>query len=142
MDKNVLTKLTLVLKAGQATTIGPVSSLLGSWRVNAANFIKEYNEKTRNKIGSTIPAKITVYEDRSFTFILKTPPTSILILKYANLDTGFMGSKKNIIGSINENDLKEIALIKLSDLNTKNLLCAMKIIKGTANNMGITIINK
>jgi len=139
MSKNILTKLTLVLKAGQATTLGTVSSLLGSWRVNATNFIKEYNEKTRNLVGSIIPAKITIYEDKSFTFVLKTPPTSTLLLKYANLKNGFLGSNKNIIGFISKNILREIALIKLPDLNTKDIFVAMRIIKGSANNMGIKI---
>jgi large subunit ribosomal protein L11 len=139
MAKTFLALIKLSLLAGKATPAPPVGPALGQHGLNIANFCKEYNAKTSNQIGSTIPVEISVYDDRSYTFILKTPPTSILLMKMAEIKKGSSTPNKLNVGSITKNQLFEIANIKLLDLNTKNLISAYKNIEGTAKNMGIII---
>nr|WLD05962.1 ribosomal protein L11 [Meringosphaera mediterranea] len=140
MAKKVVAIIKLALPAGKATPAPPVGPALGQHGANIAAFCKEYNAKTSDKGGLIIPVEISVYEDRSYSFILKTPPASILILKAATVEKGTSEPHKTIVGSINRSNLEEIARTKLPDLNTDNIKDAMKIVQGTAHNMGIKII--
>ena len=141
MAKKITVLIKLALPAGKATPAPPVGPALGQHGVNIAAFCKEYNAKTNDKIGLIIPVEISVYEDRSYTFILKTPPASVLLANAAKIKEG--SPKPNLInvGSITKVQLEEIANIKLPDLNTTKLESAMKIIEGTARNMGISIVD-
>ena len=139
MAKKITALIKLALPAGKATPAPPVGPALGQHGVNIAAFCKEYNAKTSEKEGLIIPVEITIYEDRSYSFILKTPPASILLLKAANIEKGSSEPNKTKVGSITETQLEEIAKIKFPDLNAKNIKNAIKIVKGTANNMGIII---
>ena len=141
MAKKVVAIIKLALPAGKATPAPPVGPALGQHGANIAAFCKEYNAKTLDKEGLIIPVEITVYEDRSYSFILKTPPASILLIKAANILKGASEPNKLKVGSITKVQLKDIAKIKLPDLNTQNIESAMEIVKGTANNMGIIIQN-
>ncbi len=131
----------LALPAGKATPAPPVGPALGQHGVNIAAFCKEYNAKTSDKMGLIIPVKISVYEDRSYSFILKSPPASVLLAKYANIKKGAAQPDKENVGSVTLEHVKEIANIKMNDLNTNNMDKAVLIIKGTAKSMGITIID-
>nr|ASQ39879.1 ribosomal protein L11 [Glaucocystis sp. BBH] len=139
MAKKVIAVIKLVLTAGKATPAPPVGPALGPYGVSSINFCKEYNAKTADKAGLVIPAEITVYDDRTFSFVLKTPPASVLIAKAAGIDKGSGTPNKKKVGSINKTQLQEIAQVKFPDLNTKDLEMAGRIIEGTARNMGITI---
>lgn len=139
MAKKVVAIVKLALSAGKATPAPPVGPALGQHGVNISAFCKEYNAKTADKKDLIIPVEISVYEDRSYSFILKTPPSSILLIKAANVKKGASQPNKSTAGSITESQLEEIAQLKLPDLNTKNLDAAIRIIRGTANNMGIKI---
>jgi large subunit ribosomal protein L11 len=141
MAKKVVAIIKLALSAGKATPAPPVGPALGQHGVNIAAFCKEYNAKTLDKVGLVIPVEISVYEDRSYTFILKTPPASVLLLKAANIQKGAAEPNKINIATITQLQLEEIAKIKLPDLNTQNLESAIRIVRGTANNMGIRIKN-
>jgi len=141
MAKKLVALLKLALYAGKATPAPPVGPALGQHGVNIIAFCKEYNSKTSDKIGLVIPVEISVYEDRSYSFILKTPPASILLAKSAEIKKGSSNPNKINAGSITRVKLKEIALLKLPDLNTNNIISAMKIVEGTARNMGISIID-
>jgi large subunit ribosomal protein L11 len=139
MAKKVVAIIKLALSAGKATPAPPVGPALGQHGVNIAAFCKEYNAKTADKGDLIIPVEISVYEDKSYSFIMKTPPASVLLIKAANIKKGASIPNKENVGSITEKQLKEIAKIKLPDLNTQNLENAMRIVRGTANNMGIKI---
>ena len=139
MAKKVVALIKLALPAGKANPAPPVGPALGQHGVNIMAFCKEYNAKTSDKAGFIIPVEISVYEDRSFTFILKTPPASVLIKKAAGLEKGASEPNKQKVGSITEAQLKEIAETKMPDLNANDIEAAMKIIAGTAKNMGITV---
>jgi large subunit ribosomal protein L11 len=141
MAKKVVAVVKLALSAGKATPAPPIGPALGQHGVNIVMFCKDYNARTADKQGIIIPVEISIYEDRSFTFILKTPPASVLLAKAAGINKG--SGEPNIIkvGSITRRELTEIAETKLHDLNTSNLNQAMKIIAGTAKNMGIIINN-
>jgi large subunit ribosomal protein L11 len=141
MAKKAVALIKLALPAGKATPAPPVGPALGQHGANIAAFCKEYNAKTSDKEGLIIPVEITVYEDRSYSFILKTPPASILLIKAANILKGASEPNKLKVGSITKAQLKDIAKIKLPDLNTRNIKSAMEIVEGTANNMGIMIQN-
>ena len=136
-------KLAAIVKiqipAGKATPAPPVGPALGQHGVNIAAFCKEYNAKTNDKIGLIIPVKITIYEDKSYSFILKSPPASILLAKYANIKKGAAQPNKEMVGKVTLEQVKEIASIKMNDLNTTDLEKAILIIKGTARSMGIKI---
>ena len=139
MAKKVVTTIKLALPAGKANPAPPVGPALGQHGVNIMAFCKEYNAKTAEKAGFIIPVEISVYEDRSFTFILKTPPASVLIKKAAGVEKGASEPNKQKIASITQAQLKEIAETKMPDLNANDIDAAMKIIAGTAKNMGITV---
>jgi large subunit ribosomal protein L11 len=139
MAKKVVALIKLAIEAGKATPAPPIGPALGQRGVNIVMFCKEYNARTADKVGLIIPVEITVYEDKSYTFILKTPPASRLIVKAAGIPKGSGNPKTTKVGSITKAQLKEIAEIKLPDLNTRNVEAAMKIIGGTAKNMGVTI---
>ena len=141
MAKKIVAIIKLALSAGKATPAPPVGPALGQHGVNIAAFCKEYNAKTSDQVGLVIPVEISVYEDRSYSFILKTPPASVLLLKAANIKKGSGQPNKINIATITQSQLEEIAKIKLPDLNTQTLETAMQIVKGTAKNMGITIKN-
>ncbi len=136
---NILTKLSLHIQAGTANPAPPIGTALGPHGINIVDFCKEYNEKTADKKGQIIPAEITIYEDRTFSFVLKTPPVSDLIKKAANLKKGSSDPKREIVGTINNNQIKEIAEIKLPDLNAYTIEQAMEIVKGTVRSMGIEV---
>jgi large subunit ribosomal protein L11 len=139
MAKKIITIIKLNITAGQANPAPPVGPALGQHGLNISEFCSKYNEQTRDKMGQLIPAEITVYNDRSYSFILKTPPASELIKKAANIKKGSGKALTEKIGSITKDQLKEIALVKLPDLNTDDIEQAMKIISGTARQMGVEI---
>jgi len=139
MAKKVVAIIKLALPAGKANPAPPVGPALGQHGVNIMNFCKEYNAKTADQPGMIIPVEISVYEDRSFTFILKTPPASVLIKKAAGVERGSNQPNKQLAGSITTEQLRSIAQTKLPDLNANDIEAAMKIIAGTARNMGVTI---
>jgi len=141
MAKKITALIKLALPAGKATPAPPVGPALGQHGVNIAAFCKEYNAKTNDKIGLIIPVEISVYEDRSYVFILKTPPASVLLANSAKIKKGSAIPNRVNVGSINKAQLKEIAMIKLPDLNTTKLSSALRIVTGTARNMGISIID-
>jgi large subunit ribosomal protein L11 len=140
MAKKVAAIVKLALSAGKATPAPPIGPALGQHGVNIASFCKEYNSKTNENEGLIIPVEITIYDDRSYSFILKTSPASILLIKAANSVKGAAQPHKSTL-SITFAQLEEIAKIKLPDLNTQKIDSAMKIIQGTAKNMGIAIKN-
>jgi len=139
MPKKVVGFVKLALMAGKATPAPPVGPALGQYGANIVMFCKEYNAKTADKTGLIIPVEISIYEDRSFSFILKTPPASVLLAKAAGIEKGSGLPNSNIVGSISIVQLKEIAQVKLPDLNTNNIEQAMLIIQGTARSMGINV---
>ncbi|MDJ0580391.1 MAG: 50S ribosomal protein L11 [Crocosphaera sp.] len=139
MAKKVVALIKLALPAGKANPAPPVGPALGQHGVNIMAFCKEYNAKTSDKAGMVIPVEISVFEDRSFTFILKTPPASVLIRKAAGIEKGSAQPNNQKVGSITRDQLKEIAQTKLPDLNANDIDAAMNIVEGTARNMGVTI---
>lgn len=140
MAKEVIAQIKLYVSAGQANPAPPVGPALGQHGVNIMAFCKQFNERTKGKEGLILPAVITVYKDKSFNFIIKTPPSSVLIKKMAQLAkaSGLAGKEK--IGSINMQQVEEIAKQKMEDLNTSDLQQAIKIIEGTARSMGIEVV--
>jgi large subunit ribosomal protein L11 len=141
MSKKITALIKLALPAGKATPAPPVGPALGQHGVNIAAFCKEYNARTNDKTGLIIPVEISVYEDRSYTFILKTPPASVLLANAAKIKSGSAKPNREKVGSITKAQLEEIANIKLPDLNTTKVSSAMKIVEGTAKNMGISIVD-
>jgi large subunit ribosomal protein L11 len=137
--KKLVKTFTLQLPAGQATPAPPVGPALGQHGVNIMEFVKAYNAQTESQRGDVVPAQISVYEDRSFTFILKTPPAARLLIKAAGVAKGSGVPQKDKVGSISKAQLREIAEKKMSDLNANDVERAEKIIAGTARSMGITI---
>jgi large subunit ribosomal protein L11 len=141
MAKKIKAFVKLALAAGKATPAPPVGPALGQHGLNIAGFCKEYNAKTADQAGLIIPVKITVYEDRSYSFILKSPPASVLLAKFANVKKGASEPNKQTVGKVTLDQVKEIANIKMNDLNTDDLDQAILIIKGTAKSMGINVEN-
>ena len=139
MAKKIIGLVKLALMAGKATPAPPVGPALGQHGANIVMFCKEYNARTADKMGLVIPVEISIYEDRSFSFILKTPPASVLLAKEAGVDRGSGKPNSEQVGSISYKQLRSIAEIKLPDLNTKNLDKAMLIVSGTARSMGIIV---
>lgn len=139
MGKKVTAIIKLALPAGKATPAPPVGPALGQHGLNIAAFCKEYNAKTADKGDLIIPVEISVFEDRSYKFLLKTPPASVLLSKAANLKKGSAKPNRTKVGSVSEQDLEDIAKIKLPDLNTRDIKAAIRIIEGTAKSMGLTI---
>lgn len=138
---NIKSKLKLLIKGAAATPAPPVGSALGQHGVNIMEFCKQFNAKTADRKGETVPVEITVFKDRSFTFILKTPPTSELIRKKLNLAKGSARPHDNKVGKIQWSDVVEIAKIKLQDLNTNDVNEAAKAVAGTARSMGVDVID-
>ena len=141
MPKKVTALIKLALQAGKATPAPPIGPALGQHGINIAAFCKEYNAKTNDKTGLIIPVEILVYDDRSYTFILKTPPASVLLANAAQIKKGSSIPNRINVGSITKAQLEEIASIKLPDLNTTKISSAVKIVEGTARNMGISIVD-
>lgn len=139
MAKKVVALIKLALPAGKANPAPPVGPALGQHGVNIMAFCKEYNARTQDKVGLVIPVEISVFEDRSFTFILKTPPASVLIKKAAGIERGSGEPRTKKVGSITRAQLKEIAETKMPDLNANDIQAAMNIVEGTARNMGVTV---
>ena len=139
MAKKVVALIKLALPAGKANPAPPVGPALGQHGVNIMAFCKEYNAKTSDQAGMVIPVEISVFEDRSFTFVLKTPPASVLIRKAAGIEKGSAQPNNQKVGSITRDQLKEIAQTKMPDLNANDIEAAMNIVEGTARNMGVTI---
>jgi large subunit ribosomal protein L11 len=139
MAKKIAKKLKVVLPAGKATPAPPVGPTLGQAGINIGQFITEFNNQTREMMGQTIPAEITVYEDRTFTFILKTPPASSLILMALGAEKGSGKNVSSKIGKLTKAQVREIAEKKMPDLNANDIEAAMKIIEGTARSMGAEI---
>ncbi len=139
MAKKILAKIKLQIPAGAANPSPPVGPALGQHGVNIMEFCKAFNAQTQDQKGMIIPVVITVYKDRSFSFITKTPPASILLKKAAQLDKGSTEPKKSTAGKVSMEQVNEIAQIKLSDLNTNDMEAAVRTIMGTAQSMGIEV---
>ena len=140
MAKKIRIVLTLQLPAGKATPAPPVGTALGPHGINIVEFTKAYNEKTADKAGQVIPAQITVFEDRSFTFILKTPPAADLLRKAAGVEKGASTTGRETSGRVTRDQVREIAGIKQTDLNANDIEAAMLQIEGTARSMGIEVV--
>lgn len=138
--KKVKTTLKLNLPAGEATPAPPVGPALGQHGINIMDFVKAYNDKTKDQKGNLIPAVITVYEDRSFTFVTKLPPVSALIKKALNLQTAAKKPGRETAGTLTADQVREIAEKKLGDLNTTSLDSAVNTVKGTARSMGVRVV--
>ena len=140
MAKKVVGELKLQLPAGKATPAPPVGPALGQRGINIMEFVKAFNAKTADQVGLIIPVVITVYADRSFTFVLKTPPASVLIKKAAGKDKGSAVPNKDKVGKLTKKQLEEIAALKMPDLNANDIEAAMRMIEGTARSMGFEIV--
>ena len=139
MEKKVRAIIKLQLEAGKATPAPPVGPALGQHGVNIMGFVKEYNAKTANQAGTIIPVHLTVFEDRSFTFVTRTPPASALLRKAAGVEKGSSEARSGSVGNVSRQQLREIAESKLADLNASTVDEAMNIIAGTARSMGISV---
>lgn len=139
MAKEVVKKIKLQLEAGKTTPAPPVGTVLGPAGVNLQDFCSKFNEATRDKMGDVVPCEISIYDDRSFTFVLKTPPAAFLLKKAAKLQKASSKGANEIVATISKEDLRKIAETKLPDLNAYDIESAMKIIEGTARNMGIAV---
>jgi large subunit ribosomal protein L11 len=140
MAKKIATVLKLNLQAGKATPAYPVGPMLGQHGVNIMAFVKEYNERTAAQAGNTIPAEVTIYEDRSFSFITKAPPTTDLLLKAAGVERGAARPNTAKVGKVTREQLEEIARVKMAELNTWKMDKAVKMIEGTARSMGNEVV--
>jgi large subunit ribosomal protein L11 len=141
MAKKVTAIIKLAITAGKANPAPPIGPALGQHGVNIMMFCKEYNARTADQTGLVVPVEISVYEDRSFTFILKTPPASVLIQKAAGIERGSGEPNKKKVGQITTAQLRDIAQTKLPDLNANDVDAAMRIVAGTARNMGVTVVD-
>ncbi len=139
MAKEIVRRIKLQIPAGKATPAPPVGTALGPAGINLQEFCTKYNDATRDKTGDIIPVEIMVYEDRTFDFVLKTPPAASLIKKFAKINSGSKKGAHEIVATLSKNDVKAIAEIKLPDLNAYSVEEAMKIIEGTARNMGVAV---
>jgi large subunit ribosomal protein L11 len=139
MAKKIVGYIKLQIPAGQATMAPPVGPALGQRGVNGMEFCKQFNARTQKDQGMIIPVVITIFSDKSFTFITKTPPAAVLLLKAAKLDKGSAQSNRNKVGKVNKKQVEEIAQLKMKDLNARTIEAASKIIAGTARSMGITV---
>jgi large subunit ribosomal protein L11 len=140
MPKKVTGKVTLQLAAGKATPAPPVGPALGPYGINIVAFCKAYNERTSKEVGTVIPVEITIFEDRSFTFILKTPPAAVLLKKAAGVESGSAEPNRNKVGRVTKDQVREIAEKKMPDLNAASVEAAMRLIEGTARSMGIEVV--
>ena len=139
MAKKVLTILKLQLQAGQASAAPPVGPALGQHGVNIMQFVQSYNDATRNQMGTVIPVELTVYEDRSFTFVTKTPPAAVLIKAAAGIEKGSAEPHRDKVATISKDKVRQIAEQKMKDLTANDIEAAMKIIEGTARSMGVKV---
>ncbi|BCV23233.1 MAG TPA: 50S ribosomal protein L11 [Firmicutes bacterium] len=140
MAKKVMAIVKLQIPAGKATPAPPVGPALGQHGVNIMAFVKEFNARTANQVGMIIPAEITIYEDRSFTFVCKTPPAAVLLKKAAGLESGSGEPNRKKVGKVSEAKVREIAELKMQDLNAASVEAAMRMIAGTARSMGIEVV--
>ena len=141
MAKKIAKMIKLQIPAGKATPAPPVGTVLGPAGINLTEFCTKYNEATRDKMGDILPVEISVYEDRSFDFVIKTPPAAFLLKKYAKINKGSSKGSSETVATITKAQLREIAETKLPDLNAYDVEGAMKIVEGTARNMGIKIVD-
>jgi large subunit ribosomal protein L11 len=139
MAKKIRAVVTIQLPAGKATPAPPVGTVLGPHGINLVEFTKTYNERTAAQSGQVIPAQITIFEDRSFTFILKTPPSTDLLRKAAGVDKGSATTGRATVGSVTRAQVREIAQVKMADLNANDVEAAARVIEGTARSMGIEV---
>ena len=139
MAKEVVKKVKLAIEAGKANPAPPVGTVLGPAGINLQEFCTKYNEQTRDKMGDILPVEISIYDDRTFDFVIKTPPTAFLIKKYAKITKGSTKGKNEPVGKLSEDQVREIAEIKLPDLNAYDVETAIRQVKGTAENMGVEI---
>ena len=139
--KKILAQIKLQIPAGQATPAPPVGTALGPHGVNIMEFVRSYNERTASQIGTVVPVHVTVYDDRSFEFVLKTPPASVLLKQAAKAPKGSAEPHKVKVGTVTQADLRRIAEVKLPDLNAYDVEHAMRIIAGTARSMGVAVEN-
>ncbi len=139
MAKEVVKKIKLQIQAGKATPAPPVGTVLGPAGINLQEFCTKYNDATRDKMGDILPVEISIYEDRSFDFVIKTPPTAFLLKKAAKINKGSVKGSNETVATLTKEQIREIAEIKLPDLNAYTIEAAMKIVEGTARNMGIAI---
>ncbi len=140
MAKRVTALIKLQCNAGKATPAPPVGPALGQHGVNIMAFCKEFNERTANQVGLIIPVEITVYEDRSFTFVTKTPPAAVLLKKAAGIETASGEPNRKKVGKVSRDKVREIAETKMKDLNAASVEAAMRMVEGTARSMGIEIV--
>ena len=140
MAKKVRAVVTLQIPAGKANPAPPIGPALGQHGVNIMEFCKEYNARTQNQVGQIIPAQLTIFEDRSFTFVLKTPPAADLLRKAAGIEKGSGNPRMDKVGKVKVADLRKIAETKMADLNANSIEEAIKIIEGTARSMGIEVV--
>lgn len=138
MAKEVVRKIKLQVAAGKATPAPPVGTVLGPAGINLQEFCTKYNDATRDRMGDILPVEISIYDDRSFDFVIKTPPTGFLLKKYAKIGKGSVKGEK--VATLTKAQIKEIAEVKMPDLNAYDIDSAMKIIEGTAKNMGIEVV--
>lgn len=141
MPKKVTGVIKLQIPAGKATPAPPVGPALGQHGVNIMAFVKEYNERTQGQVGLIIPVEITVFEDRSFTFVTKTPPAAVLIKKALGLETASSNPNTKKVGNLSRQQVREIAELKMPDLNATTIEAAMRMIEGTARSMGVTVVD-
>ena len=139
MAKKILTKLKLQLPAGQASAAPPVGPALGQHGVNIMQFVQAYNESTRSNMGTIIPVELTIYDDRSFTFITKTPPAAVLIKQAAGIEKGSAEPHRDKVATITKDQVRRIAEQKMKDLTANDIEMAMRIIEGTARSMGVKV---
>ena len=140
MAKEVVKKIKLAIEAGKSNPAPPVGTVLGPAGINLQEFCTRYNDQTRDKMGDVLPVEISIYDDRSFDFIIKTPPTAFLIKKFAKISKGSAKGKDEKVGTLTMAQIREIAEIKLPDLNAYDIESAMKQVIGTAKNMGVEIV--
>lgn len=141
MAKEISKVVTIQIEAGKATPAPPVGTVVGPLGINIQEFCTKYNDATKDKMGNIIPVQLTVYEDRTFDFVIKTPPTAFLIKKVAGVKKGAATGSKETVGTLTKAQVKEIAEIKLPDLNAYDIEAAMNIVAGTAKNMGVEIVD-
>jgi large subunit ribosomal protein L11 len=141
MAKKVVKVVKLQIPAGKATPAPPVGPALGQAGINIMGFVKEFNERTAKQIGLIIPVEVSVYQDRSFTFILKTPPAAVLLKKAAGIESGSGEPNKKKVGKVTRDKVREIAELKMPDLNAASVEAAMRMVEGTARSMGLTVVD-
>ncbi|MBX6350165.1 MAG: 50S ribosomal protein L11 [Clostridia bacterium] len=140
MAKRIVAQVKLQLPAGRATPAPPVATVLGPHGINLAQFTKEFNERTQDQVGMIIPIQMTIYHDRSYEFVLKTPPAAVLLMKAAGLEKGSGVPNRQKVGRVTRDKVREIARLKMPDLNAADLEAAERMVMGTARSMGIEVV--